>query len=56
MTGLIILFCSINFSTVAPKVLLTSKTKLVEEKQNVTVVCTASGQPQPDITWSKANR
>ena len=55
MTGLIILCCIINFLTVAPKILLTSKTKLAEEKQNVTVVCTATGQPQLDITWSKAD-
>ena len=53
--GQLILFYFINFSTVAPKILLTSKTKLAEEKQNVTVVCTATGQPQPDITWSKAD-
>ena len=25
-----------------------------EEKQNVTIACTASGQPQPSVTWSKA--
>lgn len=55
MTGLITLCCIINFLTVAAKILLTSKTKLAEEKQNVTVVCTATGQPQPDIAWFKAD-
>ena len=53
MTGLIILCCIINFLTVAPKILLTSQTKLAGEKQNVSVVWTATGQPQPDITWFK---
>ena len=55
MTALIILFYVINFSTVAPQVLLSSKTKLAEEKQNVTIACTATGQLQPDIKWSKSD-
>ena len=27
---------------------------MAEEKQNVTITCTATGQPSPNITWSKA--
>ena len=27
---------------------------MVEEKQNVTIACTATGQPKPKITWSKS--
>ena len=56
MTGLIILlFYVINFLTVAPQVLLSSNTKLAEEKQNVTIACTVAGHPQPDIKWSKSD-
>ena len=29
---------------------------MAEEKQNVTIACTATGQPLPKITWSKAVR
>ena len=27
---------------------------MAEEKQNVTIACTATGQPSPKTTWSKA--
>jgi len=40
--------------TVAPQIFLPSKALLAEEEQNVTIVCTANGQPHPTITWSKA--
>ena len=40
--------------TVAPQILLSAKALLAEEEQNVTIACTATGQPQPSITWSKS--
>ena len=39
---------------VTPQIFLSSKALLAEEEQNVTVACTANGQPHPSITWSKA--
>ena len=42
-----------HFLTVAPQIVLSSKTMLAEEKQNITIACTATGQPEPIITWSK---
>ncbi|XP_022796335.1 uncharacterized protein LOC111334787 [Stylophora pistillata] len=40
----------------APQIMLSSNALLAEEGQNVSVSCTASGLPQPNVTWSKAVR
>lgn len=39
----------------APKAILASNTLMVEENQNVTIACNATGQPQPSVTWFKAS-
>ena len=41
-------------SPVGPQLSLSSNRLIAKEKQNVTLACTATGQPQPSITWSKA--
>ena len=46
--------CDLFFWAVTPQVSLSSKTLMTEEKQNITIACTATGQPQPSITWSKS--
>ena len=42
------------FSTVAPRLFLSSNRVMAEEEQNITIACSATGHPQPNITWSKA--
>ena len=44
---------SFQFNPVVPKLLLSSNRVLAEEKQNVSIACNATGQPQPSTTWSK---
>ena len=40
--------------SVLSKLLLSKNRLTAEEKQNVTISCSATGQPPPSITWSKA--
>ena len=42
------------FSTVPPQLSLSSNRLIAEEKQNVTIACTATGQPLPGTMWSRA--
>ena len=46
------MFLCCIFFTVAPQILLSSKVR-AQWGKNITLACTASGQPQPSITWSK---
>ena len=45
---------SLYFYPVHPQLRLSSSRLMAEERQNVTIFCNASGQPQPKVTWSKA--
>ena len=40
--------------TVVPRLLLSSTRLMAEEGQNITIACSATGQPKPNVTWSKA--
>ena len=44
---------SLYFYPVHPQLRLSSSRLMAEERQNVTIFCNASGQPQPKVTWSK---
>ncbi|KAL9975058.1 hypothetical protein ACROYT_G012174 [Oculina patagonica] len=37
-----------------PQLSLSSNRLMAEEKQNITIACTATGQPLPSVTWSKS--
>ena len=59
ITNLIILITASNvfmciFSIVAPQIVLSSKEVRVQERQNITISCTGTGQPLPSLTWFKA--
>ena len=43
----------LHFFIVAPHILLSSKVR-AQWGQNITIGCTATGQPHPSITWSKS--
>ena len=45
---------SLKMFTVAPEIILSSNEVLAVGKQDVSIACSASGQPHPIVTWSKA--
>ena len=56
MTGLIILlFYVINFRQLLLRSCCLLKQNWQRKKQNVTIACNVTGQPQPDIKWSKSD-
>ena len=42
------------FSTVVPRVSISSNQLMAEEEQTITIACSATSQPPPTITWSRA--
>ena len=40
--------------TVAPRLSKSSSRVMAEEGQNISITCSATGQPKPNITWSKS--